>query len=616
MQDELYILVPCIENDRGGPLGSSSPARLNMLTRHEAKQAISHTAKGTDKRRRKAHRKTGKQQSSEEEVRSGNLTAESATAELAIIQQQYNESIETPKLTIETLREWDTLKGSDDIGSVRGVVAELRSLLTKLEWQSRNPLADITATRAAAEASLVEKQLKFAHDLSSKCTKVLSELETELDMFRDCMNHRLVFYKRLQAISDSVKPWKDGLQTTLDSDALTRFQTMEKKARDLLESQEGRRRFLKHLRDHANEDDSRVCVICQTSFEVGCSVKVRTFLTLAERRPDPLRTRLLQGVYQRLVDRPPPLTALQAIPALDRFSGHHVQAPRVRCRGGAKPALALAARSDPLAAGPSDTPGSPASTLRSKLYAEINKATLDQIKANQTSPRHTAPRSTRSAGSCSGCARTTRARNPSSSASSPTSWRGAAGGARAVWGWRREHPRGGRQGRRAVPEGGGRGRRFCSHAQEQLLRPEPGQREPATCSCAEPLVNPAVRAAGRRPGKFVHRIGQMRPTTVWMCLVRDLGRGRRVRHLGQSAGSRTSARAGASPPTPLPRSRGRRKPESVGGRGRAARGRRRRRRHGRRGLARAAGRCRGAAAARAGPAWPGLSAGSWSAGAA
>jgi hypothetical protein len=336
MQDELYILflaLRTIAADRSALV----TGQINMLTRHEAKQAISH-AKGTIKDAEKQW-KTGKQLV-EEEVRSGKLTAESATAELAIIQQQYNESIETPKLTIETLREWDNLKGSDDIGSVRGVVAELRSLLTKLEWQSRNPLADITATRSAAEASLVEKQLKFAHDLSSKCTKVLSELETELDMFRDCMNHRLVFYKRLQAISDSVKPWKDGLQTTLDSDALTRFQTMEKKARDLLESQEGRRRFLKHLRDHANEDDSRVCVICQTSFEVGCSVEVRTFLTLTERCPDPLRTRLLQGVYKRLVDRPPPLSALQAIPALDRFSGHHVQAPRVRCRGGAKSALA------------------------------------------------------------------------------------------------------------------------------------------------------------------------------------------------------------------------------------------------------------------------------------
>ena len=134
-----------------------------------------------------------------EDVRGGSLTAEAANDELAIIQQQYNELIEAPKLTVDTLREWDGLKGRDDLGSVEeGLFLDLRGLLTKLEWQGRNPLRlDITA-RSGTEAFLVEKLLKFSNDLATKNTKTLSDLETKLDLFRNCMNQRLMFYKRLR----------------------------------------------------------------------------------------------------------------------------------------------------------------------------------------------------------------------------------------------------------------------------------------------------------------------------------------------------------------------------------------------------------------------------------
>jgi E3 ubiquitin-protein ligase SHPRH len=275
-QDELYILFLALRTIAADQLALVN-GNVNNLTRHEAKQALSLAKNKMDDLDMMLK---GRKLQLNGDVRGGSLTAEAADDELAIIQQQYNELIETPKLTVDTLREWDGLKGKDDLGSVRGVVLDLRGLLTKLEWQGRNPLRpDITA-RSGTEAFLVEKLLKFSNDLATKNTKALSDLETKLDLFRNCMNQRLMFYKRLQDISDSVKPWREKLQPTMDEVELSLIRVKQKSAEEILYDEGGRYRFLKHLRDHASEDESRICVICQCPFEVGCSIEVCAELTV------------------------------------------------------------------------------------------------------------------------------------------------------------------------------------------------------------------------------------------------------------------------------------------------------------------------------------------------
>jgi E3 ubiquitin-protein ligase SHPRH len=182
-----------------------------------------------------------------------------------IIQAQKDEG-PSPKLFLSIMNTRSELMPDPEFGSLRGIVSELRSLVTSLEWQASGG-----SSRASAELEMVGMVLKNAGQMISEQLKVSSSLEREVEMFRDTMNNRLEYYRHLQQISDTVAPYDEEnagkpMDEALFASKLKQEETLESKISTL----KSKRRYLFHLRDESgSEDSSRICIICQSSFEVG-----------------------------------------------------------------------------------------------------------------------------------------------------------------------------------------------------------------------------------------------------------------------------------------------------------------------------------------------------------
>jgi len=90
-------------------------------------------------------------------------------------------------------------------------------------------------------------------------------------MFRDTMNNRLEYYRHLQQISDTVAPYdEENAGKPMNEDLFASKLKQEEKLESKISSLKSKRRYLIHLRDESgSEDSSRICIICQSSFEVG-----------------------------------------------------------------------------------------------------------------------------------------------------------------------------------------------------------------------------------------------------------------------------------------------------------------------------------------------------------
>ncbi|KAH0336117.1 hypothetical protein KCU81_g8705, partial [Aureobasidium melanogenum] len=170
-----------------------------------------------------------------------------------------------PELILELLAERNRLKQKpDDVLSLRGLVHEIRGIETALDWQDGN-------ARASAELQIIRSQAKQLGLIAERETKVLKSLEEMIELFSATMNKRLDFYRQLQVISDTVAPYKEEWDDTLDVVALeaaTRRQETQTKALAALKT---KNRFLLHLREEStnSQETQRICVICQGSFEQG-----------------------------------------------------------------------------------------------------------------------------------------------------------------------------------------------------------------------------------------------------------------------------------------------------------------------------------------------------------
>ncbi|KAH0318952.1 hypothetical protein KCU71_g4847, partial [Aureobasidium melanogenum] len=170
-----------------------------------------------------------------------------------------------PELILELLAERNRLKQKpDDVLSLRGLVHEIRGIETALEWQDGS-------ARAGAELQIIHGQAKKLGLIAERETKVLKSFEEMIELFSATMNKRLDFYRQLQVISDTVAPYKEDWDDTLDVGALeaaTRRQETQTKALAALKT---KNRFLLHLREEStnSQETQRICVICQSSFEQG-----------------------------------------------------------------------------------------------------------------------------------------------------------------------------------------------------------------------------------------------------------------------------------------------------------------------------------------------------------
>ncbi|KAL4930607.1 proteasome stabiliser-domain-containing protein [Aspergillus undulatus] len=182
------------------------------------------------------------------------------------IAQAKKEEGPSPTLYLEIMQKRNEMKPDADLGSLRRIINELRSLGSSLEWQ-----ANEGSSRARAEFEILTMVLKNVLHMSVEQTKIASSLEKEVEMFRDTMNNRLEYYRQLQQISDTVAPYDEEssgkpLDHELFNSKLEQEEGFEKK----ISSMKAKGRYLIHLRDEQNPDESsKICIICQSGFEIG-----------------------------------------------------------------------------------------------------------------------------------------------------------------------------------------------------------------------------------------------------------------------------------------------------------------------------------------------------------
>ncbi|KAL4900599.1 hypothetical protein BDW74DRAFT_161767 [Aspergillus multicolor] len=184
---------------------------------------------------------------------------------VAISQAQKGEG-PSPTLYLDVMKKRSEVKPGPDLGSLRGAITQLRSLGSSLEWQANDG-----STRARAELEILTKVLKSVTDMSTEQTKIASNLEKEVEMFRDTMNNRLEYYRQLQQISDTVAPYdEESAGKPLDHQLLAERLEQEEGMDEKISSLKAKGRYLIHLRDESTPDESsKLCIICQCSFEIG-----------------------------------------------------------------------------------------------------------------------------------------------------------------------------------------------------------------------------------------------------------------------------------------------------------------------------------------------------------
>lgn len=166
-----------------------------------------------------------------------------------------------PEKTLELLQIRRELKTPPKLGSVRGIVAELRALATSIR-----PEPGTGSARMLQELSIVETQLSNTQKHLSKQTKATAALEKELELFTNVMNARLEYYRQLQQVSDSVAPYEGPINDQVIQSMLA----AEAKLRQSIATAKSKRRYLEHLRQEAlNPKEQRICVICRDTFEIG-----------------------------------------------------------------------------------------------------------------------------------------------------------------------------------------------------------------------------------------------------------------------------------------------------------------------------------------------------------
>ena len=169
-----------------------------------------------------------------------------------------------PEVLIKLLGERDACRIPAALGSLRGIITEVRQLIASLQWQETN-------SRAQAEISIAEGILQHAQKLMLAQTKSITALEREVNQFRDIMNNRLGYYRALQVISDTVAPFEEEkVGQPLDTPAYDSILDDEARRDEKLAVLLSKRRYLDHLKmESSSNNTSRICTICQSDFEVG-----------------------------------------------------------------------------------------------------------------------------------------------------------------------------------------------------------------------------------------------------------------------------------------------------------------------------------------------------------
>ena len=172
----------------------------------------------------------------------------------------------SPSLYLSIMNTRSDIMPDPQLGSLRGIISELRSLATSLDWQASGG-----SLRARSELELVNSVLNNASQMAAEQAKSTSGLDREVEMFRDTMNSRLEYYRQLQQISDTVAPYDEAsVGKPLNEEVFSTKRKQEEAMDGKISAHKAKRRYLIHLRNESGLDDSsKICIICQSTFEIG-----------------------------------------------------------------------------------------------------------------------------------------------------------------------------------------------------------------------------------------------------------------------------------------------------------------------------------------------------------
>nr|POE63444.1 putative atp-dependent helicase [Quercus suber] len=167
--------------------------------------------------------------------------------------------VHAPELLLELMTKRNALKERvQDVGSIRGLIQQARSMENSMEWQG--------GTRQDSERHLIRQHLGALQKIFTSYTRALDRSEKVIDLFRSTQNQRLEFYRQLQELSDAVAPHKDELDEQLDLEALQAATLKRDQQTAALQVLKTRNRFLLHLRENSTPED---CVICRSPITTG-----------------------------------------------------------------------------------------------------------------------------------------------------------------------------------------------------------------------------------------------------------------------------------------------------------------------------------------------------------
>ncbi|KAH7402054.1 SNF2 family N-terminal domain-containing protein [Phaeosphaeria sp. MPI-PUGE-AT-0046c] len=169
-----------------------------------------------------------------------------------------------PELVIDIAQTRRKLQAKLEGGSLKGVISGVRSLTTTLQWR-----ADGGDARAAGELAVAQKHMTRIQAIFAQQAKTITELEKEQEIFRSTMNQRLEYYRQFQHISDTVGKYKEELDETLDQREFAKTTKSRQQKKDIVTGLKTKHTYLTHLRAENQTEAQAECIICQDSIELG-----------------------------------------------------------------------------------------------------------------------------------------------------------------------------------------------------------------------------------------------------------------------------------------------------------------------------------------------------------
>ena len=260
-----------------------------------------------------------------------------------------------PKQMLTLLAERVAGRIPAELGSLRGIVGDVRALITSLQWQEGGG-----SERARAELSIAEGILKYVQKIANEQSKAVTKLEQEVEHFRETMNNRLEYYRALQKISDTVAPFEEEEVGKPLKDEVFGTMMEEERAREVkIANLRSKKRYLEHLKaeqSSAEKDTTpRTCVICQCDFENGtltvcghqfCKDCIRLWYNEHRTCPE-CRRHLKGGDFYDITYKPAELIVEEEVA---------------------------------LSPGRTQSPESPEGSTTQSIYSDVSATTLNQIK--------------------------------------------------------------------------------------------------------------------------------------------------------------------------------------------------------------------------------------------